>query len=266
MNQRVEVVSTSAGSLATVRARLRNWGRAALELALPRECVGCHTNLGDEFASSGVPICGDCLDDLPLFDGLNCLRCAAILPAALAVRDRCPVCRDTKLWFDEAIALGDYEGLLRNWLLQMKHSAGDGLSLALGELLWGRCEERLRAAAPDVVVPVPSHWRRRWAHATNSAAVVAEVLARRLGIPLAAGLVSRTRNTPPQFSLTPSERPANVRRAFSVRAGYHLQSACVLLVDDILTTGSTCSAVARELKDHGAIRVAVAVVARTISH
>jgi len=113
---------------------------------------------------------------------------------------------------------------------------------------------------------VPMHWRRRWQHGTNSAALLAEQLARRLRVPLAVGLLRRDRNTLPQFSLPPSERPANVRSAFSVRPSYHLDRACVLVVDDILTTGATCSEASRVLRRAGATHVAVAVVGRTVHH
>ena len=253
------------GRIAGIRNQLQEWGRASLELLLPRTCIGCSAPIENE-GSFKIAICADCREKLPLFEGSNCVRCASIVPSALAARENCAVCRDSKLWFDEAIALSNYDGLLRDWVLRMKRSSGDGLSLALGEMLWSRCQDRLVAARPDVVVPVPSHWRRRLAHATNSAAVIAEVLARRLHVPLATRLLRRTRNTPPQFSLPASERLANVRGALAVRLGYHLREARVLLVDDILTTGSTCTVAARELRQHGAIQVSVAVVARTISH
>jgi predicted amidophosphoribosyltransferase len=134
----------------------------------------------------------------------------------------------------------------------------------MGHLLWQRCRDRLTALKPDVVVPIPLHWRRRLVHRTNSAALLAEVLAARLHVPLAEGLLQRRRHTVRQFDLTPPQRWENVRRAFGVRAGYHLTSAHVLLVDDILTTGATCSEAARALRKAGAERVTIAVVARAI--
>ena len=66
--------------------------------------------------------------------------------------------------------------------------------------------------------------------------------------------------------MPPSQRRANVRNAFAVRSGYHLNGAHVLLVDDILTTGSTASAAARILRSADAARVTVVVAARTLSH
>lgn len=211
------------------------------------------------------PFCSACVGRLQLLRGATCARCGAAMPGT-AARQRCHLCRGAKLWFDEAIALGEYDGLLRGWLLAMKHGRGESLALALAELMWRQFGSRLEAMQPDVVVPVPMHWRRRWVHGTNSAELLAERLAGHLRAPLATGLLRRTRHTPPQFSLPPSERPANVRGAFAVRPGYHLRAARVLVVDDILTTCSTCSAVARTLKQRGAARVAVVAAARTLRH
>jgi predicted amidophosphoribosyltransferase len=81
-------------------------------------------------------------------------------------------------------------------------------------------------------------------------------------VPVARRLLIRRRKTLRQFSLPPSERFGNVRRAFRVAAGYHLSAARVLLIDDILTTGATCNEAAKSLLAAGAARVAVAVIAR----
>jgi len=168
------------------------------------------------------------------------------------------------MWFDETIAAGLYEGRLRELLLRMKTDKGDPLSLAMGQLVWQLRRERLAALKVDVVAPIPLHWRRRLAHRTNSAAVLAEVLAGRLGVAMADGLLRRRRPTRPQSELTPPKRWENVRQAFSMGSSHHLMKAHVLLVDDILTTGATCSEAAHTLRKAGAERVTVAVVARAI--
>ncbi len=243
--------------------RFARWCRArTLDLLFPSACAGCGRELDD---SVEPQFCAECLGRLSLIGGVTCQKCGAPVPGQVA-QPRCFVCRGAKLQFDETVALGRYEGLLRDWLLRMKNGNGDGLALALAELIWQKHGERLAAIEPDVVVPVPMHWRRRLERGTNSPAVVAERLSGHLGVPLAADLLRRTRHTRPQFSLPPSERPANVRNAFAVRPGYHLQQAHVLVVDDILTTGSTCSAAAQALKKAGATRVAVVVAARTLRH
>lgn len=237
------------------------WVRSAgLDLLLPPSCAGCGVQDGPRPA---VPFCGGCIQRMEFPAGPTCPRCAASVSPAIAGRDRCPRCRGVPLRFDEAVALGSYRGLLREMLLRAKDAGQGAGTLAIAELAWQRCGERIAAMEPDVVVPVPMHWRRRLVRGTNSPALLAEVFARRLGVPLATGLLRRTRHTRPQFSVPPSARRANVRRAFAVRTGYHLNLARVLLVDDILTTGATCSEAARALKDRGALRVSVVVAARS---
>jgi ComF family protein len=231
-------------------------------LLFPAACVGCSAEIE---SPGGASICEECLRLLPLFYGATCERCGAPVPGQRP-RKRCHTCGNTKLSFDETIALGQYDGPLREWLLRMKDGRGDTLALAIADLVAQRQAERLAALRPDVVVPVPMHWRRRLMRGTNSPAVMAERLAGHLRLPHANDLLRRTRYTVPQFSLPPSKRPANVRGAFAVRPGYHLHQARVLLVDDILTTGSTCSQAARALKQGGAESVVVVVAARTLRH
>lgn len=264
--------------LSRTRPRLATWSRAvrlardaALDLVFPAACAGCGAEMDAEVASSPrQSFCETCLEAMTLFSGIVCRQCGVPVPAGTQASQEnpanCPRCRGPKLWFDEAIAAGEYTGRLRELLLRMKSREGDAVSMAIGQLWWQNCSERLAAVGADVVAPIPMHWRRRVSRGTNSAAVLAEVLAARLRVPHAAGLLRRRRHTKPQSGLPATQKWLNVRGAFSLRAGYYLQGANVLLVDDILTTGATCSAAARALKRSGAEKVMVAVVARSLSH
>jgi ComF family protein len=249
--------------------------RATLELVFPAACASCDAELNSNVpGKSGIPICDRCLDEVEFFEGPTCAHCGAPVPRIGRSTDEsesdalrahgCARCRGHKLWFDETIAAGLYSNRLREIVLRMKDANGDGLSLAIGSMVWQQCGERLAAARANVVVPIPLHWRRRLAHRTNSAAILSEVVSRKLGLPCAERLLRRHKHTRPQSSVTPPQRWDNVRRAFSVRGGYHLNHAHVLLVDDILTTGATCSEAARALRKAGAARVTVVVVARAI--
>jgi predicted amidophosphoribosyltransferase len=257
------------------------WRRATLDLVFPPNCVSCLVEIGgDDPSGSDLPLCEACLDEMELLSGPTCRRCCAPVPNLREPRleehpasklmdssqyDGCYRCRGRKLWFDETVAAGLYEGRLRELLLRMKQAEGDPLSLAVGKLVWKQCGTQLAAAEADVVAPIPLHWRRRLAHRTNSAALLAEVLADGLRLPLAERLLRRQRHTLRQSELTPTQRWDNVRQAFSVRGGYHLNQAHVLLVDDILTTGATCSEAARALRKAGAARVTVVVAARAVT-
>lgn len=147
-------------------------------------------------------------------------------------------------------------------MLRMKRPRGQPLSAAMARLLALRRGPQLAELGADLIVPVPMHWARRLGRGVNGPETLAECLARLLGIPVRRRVLSRSRNTLPQASLRRSERFRNVRGAFRVRAGYHLEGRRVLLVDDILTTGATCSEAAKTLKQAGATMVAAAVVAR----
>jgi ComF family protein len=112
------------------------------------------------------------------------------------------------------------------------------------------------------VVPVPLHWWRHWRRGFNQAEALARALARRLDLPIRRPL-RRIKPTEKLAELSPTERARALRGAFRARKSPGLVGRTVLLVDDVLTTGATCGAAARALKQAGAARVVVAVIART---
>ncbi len=249
--------------------------RGIADLIFPPSCANCVAEL-DEAAGvhRDIWLCDRCSEQLEVFPEPMCVRCGAPVPAVLFGSEApsnnstkstgCYRCSGRKLWFDETIALGRYHGELREMILRMKSFQGDSLSLTMARLLLATRERRLKELEADVVVPVPSHWRRRIVHRTNSAALLAEVLAGKLRAPLAERLLRRSRHTVRQTRLSVTDRWTNVRKAFAVRGGYHLNKAHVLLVDDVLTTGATCSEAAKVLRDAGAAKVTVAVLARSV--
>ena len=105
-------------------------------------------------------------------------------------------------------------------------------------------------------------WTRRLRRGKNNPEILASCLAKHLGISMRRNALVRCRNTPPQAGLPPSQRFLNMRGAFRVRRPEFVKNPRVLLVDDVLTTGATCSEAAKVLKKAGAALVAVAVVAR----
>jgi ComF family protein len=144
----------------------------------------------------------------------------------------------------------------------MKRPSSEALSNAMGVLFARRRGSEIIAFSPEVVLPVPMYWLRRVVRTTNSPDLLAERIGRELGIPLLARLLKRQRNTLPQKDLTPGMRARNVRGAFRVRATDAVRGKRVVLIDDIMTTGATCSEAARALRTAGAQAVAVAVLAR----
>jgi ComF family protein len=146
-------------------------------------------------------------------------------------------------------------------VLRAKSPQHELLAATLAELLWQARSDALASFQPDVIVAVPMFWGRRLLRRANSPEIIARILAARLHAPCCP-LLARRRHTLPQGRLAAPARFENVRGAFSFRRNYDCSGARVLLVDDILTTGATCGEAAKVLRQHGASRVAVAVLAR----
>jgi ComF family protein len=236
----------------------REVGRGLLELFYPACCHVCAQPL----AASDAPICTSCRTTLSTDPLASCPRCAASVGPFALLDGGCSGCRDESLPFAAAVRLGRYDGLLRDVILRMKHHSGEALAELLGELWADVAGPRLLALKPEVVVPVPLHWWRRWRRGYNQSAALAHSLADRLNLPCRPAWLRRIRNTPPQTSQTLAGRRENVRGAFRVRHGVPLRHRCVLLVDDVMTTGATASEAARTLLKGGTERVVVAVLAR----
>jgi ComF family protein len=160
-------------------------------------------------------------------------------------------------------ALGAYADTLRELVHALKYDGRRSVAPRLARLLRERCGAVLAGA--DAVVPVPLHRRREWTRGFNQA----DVIAGALGLPVWR-LLRRTRHTAPQSSLAASERRRNVRGAFVLRPqlwsvrGMALSGACLVLVDDVSTTGATLDACAAVLKAGGAREVRAVTVARAV--
>ena len=147
----------------------------------------------------------------------------------------------------------------------MKSPRGEPLAMTVGRLLAAERGETLRANRPDVIVPIPMHWTRRWMRGTNSPELLARELSRALRLRLSLHALVRTRRTRPQNELLPEQRPDNIRGAFALAARRKIRGRRVLLIDDVLTTGATAHEAAGVLLAGGAAEVAVAVLARAES-
>jgi ComF family protein len=155
------------------------------------------------------------------------------------------------------MALAYYEGVVRDALHRLKYSGSHELARQLGILssqLWAGDIGRY-----DFVTSVPMHRERYIQRGYNQAEFIAREIARTADLPYVSYLI-RERDTPPQHSLSHYRRRQNVKDAFSTACPVPYGSR-ILLVDDILTTGSTVAYCAGVLKGSGAREVGVLVIA-----
>lgn len=176
--------------------------------------------------------------------------------------DRCPACLARPRAFDRARAACLYDEASRDLILQFKHA--DRTDLARLFVDWiSRAAAELLAEA-DAIAPVPLHRWRLLGRRYNQAAEIARPLASRFGLDYLPDVLTRQRRTESQGGKSASGRRRNVAGAFAVppaKAG-RVDGRRILLIDDVLTTGSTAEACARVLRRAGAQAVDLAVVAR----
>jgi competence protein ComFC len=207
-------------------------------------------------------VCRRCLQEPePLSAEFFCVSCRApfVNRFPLDESGRCALCRLGLTGFDAVYSYGSYEGALRKLIHLFKYDGIQPLARPLGDYL---ALALPREQQFDLIVPMPLHWRRRWARGFNQAELLAREIARRWNVPVR-NLARRKRSTRPQSGLTNAKRRANMRGAFAIRRGTRLEGMRVLLVDDVLTTGASAAACARVLKRAGAAHVALLALART---
>jgi ComF family protein len=156
-------------------------------------------------------------------------------------------------------AVGLHDGALRSVVHALKYGRRPSVAKPLAGLMAASAPELLHGV--DRIVPVPLHQGRHRARGFNQA----EELARHLEPACMMKALRRTRATPSQTDLPEAQRHANVRGAFALRRGGTVAGLCVLLVDDVCTTGATLEACARVLTEAGAREVRALTAARVVS-
>ena len=253
----------SPRSLAAVRA-LQSISLSALDFVFPWTCQLCKCSDEESRRGAAGNFCRECQGRLAPEVSDSCGRCGAALGPHSSAPDGCVHCRSKPIRFDSLTCLGMYDDALRKAVLSAKWSFSSAETASLSNLLVDTRYEELCGYAADVVIPVPQSWQVRLRRRFNPASVIARVLARRLGVRADEHILRRRRNTRPQKRVSVQRRFDNQKDSFRVRDGHIVKGQRVLLVDDVVTTGATCSEAARTLRQHGAKSCRVAVLARVL--
>ncbi len=248
--------------LSELRSSWTSLVRRALHTVLPVECAACSSALTDD----PVPFfCRTCWDTITPLAGPACPSCGLPFASDVALtyspEHRCLACRQDPPAFTQAWSCYAYEPPLQQAIHLFKYRGKVVLAGALGALLRKAWPRPLEA---DVLMPVPLHASRLREREYNQSLLLADELNRDLRLPLVYDNLVRLRAAPPQTELSRSERLANLRRCFSVRRPAEIADKRVLLIDDVMTTGTTVNECAKVLRKAGADDVFVVTLARTV--
>lgn len=254
----LHVVSRPMG--VDVLSRLMRIGRGAL-LALYNRCPACGGLLASHAASDAV--CPTCAEALALRRGGYCPLCGALTDDPDGPIVLCATCRTKGRPWDGLAFYGRYDGVLRDLILQFKFFSRLGQGHLLGRLLVA-ASRRLQfppEKGPDMLLPVPLHRRRLGWRGFNQSLELAKMVARAMGVPVRTDGIFRIRYTTPQSRLSGPERLENIQGAFRADPAV-VGGRAVVLVDDVMTTGATMETATLALRQAGAARVDILVVAR----
>jgi competence protein ComFC len=249
--------------------RVRPWLKAASNITGPRSCRVCDDLLepdDEHLAGLDLWFCGTCQRNFDRVVKPYCQRCSEPFDGAIHTAFTCSNCVDRDFAFDFVAtnyrATEQLRKLVHRFKYQRVISLAHPLAALLGEALR---EPRLQAEELRhwIVVPVPLHRHRFQERGFNQSAELAEYLCRDHGLRYVPAL-ERLSDTEHQARLTRKQRLENLRGAFRVAKAYvgedlPLRGARVLLVDDIVTTGSTTDACARALRRHAKVQKVVVI-------
>lgn len=214
-------------------------------------CRGAHP--------SDTSVCSGCQADWPRFSTPLCRICG---DQALTEDRICDNCDRQRPPYIRASAAFPYTFPVKEAILRMKFSRQPEWAIALADLAYP-CFEARFDQLHGMLLPVPLHPRRRARRGYNQAALIARQLSLRSGWPVNETLCRRVRNTPHQARLDLQARQSNLSRSFEVCAP--VPDCPVIIIDDVVTSGSTVSAISQVLQGAGCEAIHVFSIARALS-
>jgi ComF family protein len=230
---------------------IKTFFQSLLDFIYPNFCKNCQSPL----TSHEVVYCDECWSALEIISEPYCHRCGAPLE-----EDKC---QPGDFVFAEVRSLAKFDQqLLKDAIHLMKYnmirSVGKYLGARLGEVL----RETPAYQDVDAIVPVPLHSARFRERGYNQSKLIAEGISSVMNTKIMTNQLIRIKNTVSQTSLSREERQQNVHRAFVVKNPEMVNDKIILLVDDVLTTGSTLNSCAEAFISAGAKKVLAATIAR----
>ena len=260
-----EATQEAEGAVVPARTSGATWLartlRPLVDYALPPRCPGCGQIVADD-----RQFCLACWSNLQILDGPACALCSIPLPLALPGEAmQCGACLAAPPPFVGAPAAVAYGDQARTVALRLKYGRRLGHARLMADWM-ARPLARLDRGLPMLLVPVPLHRWRLWSRGFNQAALVADHLSRRTGLPNAKQLLLRRKATASLRGLGRREREKAVAGAFALADGARktLAGQHVVLVDDVFASGATLRACAKVLRRGGAAEVSGLCWARVV--
>jgi ComF family protein len=229
----------------------------ALDIIYPRHCPICDDVIPafyfdkGKFKKGGI-IHSGCLKNIEFVTGSTCLKCGKPIGED-SDEEYCPDCMGRKHLFLRGYSVFVYRSISGS-IYRFKYMGRQEYARFYGLATRKRLGKTLKGLGIEAIVPVPMYSKKQRKRGYNQAEVYGEEVSKLLGIPLYRNLVKRVRNTLPMKELDASGRRNNLKKAFII-AKNDVKFKCVLIIDDIYTTGSTIDEIAHEFQMAGAEKI-----------
>lgn len=209
-----------------------------LEFIYPQYCKSCERKL----SSGEIRYCRNCFDQLVPTDLGNWIKKTT-----------------TGEHLDFAYSAYWYDEILQDCIHNSKYNGCKRLLRIISEMALSELEEAPEIMQVDLLLPVPLHKVRYRERGFNQAEIIARTVGERFNLPVKTNLIHRSEWTTSQTMLDIAGRRRNTEQAFKVTGT--CEGKCVLLIDDVLTSGATSNSCAKKLKERGASTVGIFTVA-----
>ena len=221
-------------------------GKELLDLLYPARCPVCDGILLPE-----EEVCEECRTKLKYVSEPRCRKCSK--PLQDEETEYCHDCMGGMHIYDSGLSLYEYESV-KDSIYRFKYKERCEYADFYGKEIAGHLGEKIKAWKPDALIPVPLYWKKERMRGYNQAKLLADAVGNYLHIPVREDLVLRQRKTVPMKELDPVRRQINLKKAFII-SEFDVKLNCIIIVDDIYTTGSTIDEMARVLRTAGISRI-----------
>ncbi len=231
-----------------------------VRLFYPANCIFCHEAL--ELDEQNYA-CKTCVERLPTLKKPLCVKCAGELPPYGPLGPMCNRCLREKTYYKRGISIFRYEDTIKHLIQKVKFGKKSWYLKAVARFL-KYAETPLEFSKYDLIVPVPLDSSRARTREFNQSLLFAKLLKKeqKVRAPVK-NILRKAIKTRPQSALHRDERITNLQNAFRLRNHAKISGMNILLVDDVMTTGSTLNECAKCLREAGARRVDMFTLSRT---
>ncbi|MEN6330774.1 MAG: ComF family protein [Smithella sp.] len=231
------------------------------DIIFPPQCLACSEIINK---SSKQVFCPSCLSKIRLITGSLCPICGLPFLDSPAESHICGDCMQSQPYYSRARAVAGFESIIMDVIHKFKYGRNISTGSALGSFMAGFSFPDFDFSEYSLFIPVPLHIKRLRERGFNQSLLLAKEMGKKYKLPVNFSLLKRCNFTLTQTGLNRAEREKNIKGAFAVTDKNKIAGECVILIDDVYTTGSTINECARVLLKAGAQKAAAITLSRVI--